>query len=127
MPCFISVSLSLSGGKSVCAQTPDGVDRRANARGKQTQPTVPARCDPALCAYKVSTQQAPLAIVPISVRARDIDGGITLEHRDPWLGNKLMVADPTDRIKFFPWPVILSKDDSQQLLNDHHTDRFRHL
>ncbi len=71
----------------MCAQTPDGMDRRANARGKQTQPTVPARCDPALCAHKVSTQQAPLAIDPLSFRARCIDGGISIEHSDPLLTN----------------------------------------
>ncbi len=71
----------------MCAQTPDGMDRRANARGKQTQPTVPARCDPALCAYKLSTQQAPLAILPLSFRARCIDGGISIEHSDPLLTN----------------------------------------
>ncbi len=94
----------------MCAQTPDGMDRRVNARGKQTQPTVPARRDPALCAYKVSTQQAPLAILPLSFRARCIDGGISIEHSDPLLTNNLMVADLTDPFKFFPWPVILSKD-----------------
>ncbi len=80
MPCFISGSLNSSGGKSVCAQTPASMGRRTNARGKQTQPTVPALWEPALCAYKASTRQAPLAIVPLSLRARDIDGGISLEY-----------------------------------------------
>ncbi len=94
----------------MCAQTPDGIDRRANARGKQTQATVPARCNPALCAYKVSTQQAPLAIVPLSFRSRGIDGGISLKHSDPLLTNKSMVADPKDLFKFSLRPVILRKD-----------------
>ncbi len=94
----------------MCAQTPDGMDRRAKTRGKQTQPTAPARCDPALCAYKVSTQQAPLAIMPLSLRARSIDGEISLEHSEPLLTNKLMVDDLTDLLKFLSWPVILRRD-----------------
>ncbi len=84
------------------------MDRRANARGKQTQPTAPARCDPALCAYKVSTQQAPLAIVPLSFRARDVDARISLEHSDSLWTNELIVADLTDMFKFLSWPVKLT-------------------
>ncbi len=47
---------------------------------------MPIYCGRALGAFKVSTQQAPLAIEPLSLSARDIDGGASLEPGDPsWL------------------------------------------